>query len=102
MCFDEIRKIVKLRVNEFAKQHMAQSTVLNWRKPIVALKTFFYYICHSLFPIKMGLYHEWNFHYDEKTERMDWMFLCGLLSAIGCVFIFHNSRNITNNEAGNI
>ena len=79
MCFDEIRKIVNLRVTEFKKQHMEQSTVLNWRKPIVALKTFCYYVKHSLAPIRMGLYHEYGFHYEASMERMDKMFVGGLL-----------------------
>lgn len=77
MCFDQIRKTISFRVEEFKKQHMAQSTFFSPRKFIVAMKTFFYYILFSIAPVKIGLYHTWNFHYDESTERADWMFWAG-------------------------
>lgn len=79
MCFDQIRKTVSFRVEEFKKQHMAASTVFGWRKVVVAMKTLWYYTCHAVAPIKMGLYHEWGFHYDKQIERTDWMFWRGLL-----------------------
>lgn len=88
MCMDQIRKIVALRVTEFKKQHMGQSTVFHWRKGIVALKTLAYYVGHSLFPRSMGLYHVWGFHYDKKIELADRRFFAGLLILVTLICVF--------------
>lgn len=77
MCFDQIRKTVSFRIQEFKKQHMEQSTVFGPRKAIVAMKTFYYYVKHSLAPIRMGLYHTWGFHYEKTIELADGMFWKG-------------------------
>jgi len=87
MCFDQIYKTVKLRKDEFKKQHMEASTILNFGKPVVAMKTLYYYLKHSVFPIRMGLYHEWGFHYEKGLERRDGMFWLGFLSFSALVFI---------------
>lgn len=88
MCFDEIRKIVTLRVSEFKKQHMENSTVFHPRKFIVAMKTLCYYIFHAIAPIRMGLYHTWGFHYEKSIERTDKMFWIGFsfFCLLLCVF----------------
>lgn len=88
MGFDIIRQTIKLRVDEFKKQNMAKSTYLNPRKIVVAMKTFLYYLSHTLIPSKMGLYHTWGFHYSKDMERKDWYFFLGLLSFLGLVGIF--------------
>lgn len=91
MCLDEIRKIVSLRVSEFKKQHMEASTVFHWRKFIVAMKTFGYYIMHSVYPARMGLYHTWGFHYEKKIELADWRFWFGFGSFVTLTCIFFNT-----------
>ncbi len=80
MCFDQIRKTISFRVEEFKKQHMEESTVFYPAKFVVAMKTFFYYLCFAIAPIKMGLYHTWGFHYDKSIERRNWMFWAGFFS----------------------
>lgn len=76
---------VNFRKSEFKKQNMSDSTSLSIRKPIVALKVIAYYFYLAILPIRMGLYHEWGFHYDKKMELWDWRALIGfplfLLSA---------------------
>ena len=70
---------VTYRKEEFKKQKMADSIYLTSRKPIVALKTLAYYAYFAILPIRMGLYHEWGFHYSKKIELWDWRAICGLL-----------------------
>lgn len=77
------RETKSYRTKAFAEQNMAGTTFWNWRKPIVMLKTIWYYVPSVFFPIKMGLYHTWGYHYDPPIERIDRMFWGGLL-----VFIF--------------
>lgn len=80
---------VNFRKAEFKKQQMAQSTSFTIRKPIVALKTIAYYFYLCLFPSKMGLYHEWGFHYDKRMELWDWRAITGLiLVSISAYFFF--------------
>ena len=76
------------RVKAFTDQNMGKSTKMNWRKPIIMLKSFFYYVCMTLFPKRLGLYHEWGYHYDDKLERFDLMALAGLASLIGLGALF--------------
>ena len=91
MCFDQVRKTVSFRVEEFKKQHMEASTVLNFGKPVVAMKTFWYYLCHAAAPVSMGLYHVWGFHYEKDLERRDGLFWKGFLFLCGVAFIFFNT-----------
>ncbi len=74
-----LREYVLHRKSEFKKQNMSDSTYLNIRKPIVALKTIAYYLYLAILPIRLGLYHEWGFHYDKKMELWDWRAISGLL-----------------------
>lgn len=78
MMLDIVKQTIDFRAGEFKKQNMGQSTSLNPRKIIVALKTFFYYVKLALWPNKMGLYHKWGFHYGPDLEREDWRFFAGL------------------------
>lgn len=94
MCFDQIRKTVSFRVEEFKKQKMEASTKLTWRKFIVAMKTLWYYICLSIAPIRMGLYHEWGFHYDSDMELADYRFWLGFSSLLGMSFIFLHTQSL--------
>ena len=80
---------VSLRKTEFKKQHMADSIYLTARKPIVVLKTLAYYIYLAILPIRMGLYHEWGFHYDKKMELLDWRAICGLFVLVLSCFFFY-------------
>lgn len=80
---------VKHRKEEFKKQKMADSIYLTSRKPIVALKTLAYYIYLAVLPIRMGLYHEFGFHYNKKIELWDWRAICGLfVLALSCFFFY--------------
>ena len=74
-----LREYVLYRKKEFKKQKMEASTSFNIRKPIVALKTIAYYFYLCLFPSRMGLYHEWGFHYDKRIELWDWRAITGLI-----------------------
>lgn len=77
------------RKEEFKKQQMAQSIHFNLRKPIVAFKTLAYYFYLSILPIRLGLYHEWGFHYDKKMELWDWRAITGLaLFTLSAYFLF--------------
>ena len=80
------RQIVGKRSDEFKKQNMGHSTFLNWKKPIVMLKTFAYYLYLIPFPKRLGLFHAWGYHYDQKTERIDWRVWCGLLGVSAFVY----------------
>lgn len=80
------------RVNSFKEQNMAHTTSLNWRKPIVMLKTFWYYLPRVFLPTNMGLYHEWGYFYEDPIERVDKNFWGGLLT-VGLVFFSLSSSN---------
>lgn len=69
---------VNMRVDEFKKQNMGESTIIHPKKIIVMVKTIYYYIKLVIFPKRLGLFHKWGYHYDEKIERLDWMFFKGL------------------------
>lgn len=78
------------RVKNFKEQSMEITTKFNWRKPIVMVKTFAYYLGMVFLPLKMGLYHVWGYHYDESIERFDKMFFWGLVGILvsGVSFYF--------------
>lgn len=88
MLFDIIKQTIDLRASEFKKQQMGESTKLHWRKGIVAMKTFVYYLALAVWPNKMGLYHKWGFHYNKDLERADFHFWLGLAGFLGLVGIF--------------
>ena len=74
--------IVAFRREEFKKQNMGHSIDFNLRKPIVMLKTLWYYVIFALYPMRLGLFHAWGYHYEEKMERIDRLFFLGLGAAI--------------------
>lgn len=82
------RTVVNYRRGEFKKQNMTATLTPNFRKPIVMLKTLWYYICLVIYPKSLGLYHEFCYQYDRKDEEPDGMFWLGLLSLIGMGFAF--------------
>lgn len=88
MAFDIIKQTIDFRTTEFKKQNMGNSTFINPRKIIVALKTLWYYLRLTVWPNKMGLYHKWGFHYGPDLEREDRLFVCGLLSFVALVWFF--------------
>lgn len=80
--------VVNFRRTEFKKQNMLSSITPNVRKPVVMLKTLFYYLCLVVFPKSLGLYHEFGYHYSRKDEEPSWMFWFGLLSFAGMIAAF--------------
>lgn len=68
------------RTNAFKEQNMAAGTQINFRKPLVMLKTLWYYMGLVWLPLSMGLYHIWGYFYDELVERFDWMVVAGILT----------------------
>ena len=83
-----IKEVVGLRSKVFAEQNLQSSTYLKWQKVIVAFKSLGYYTLLCFFPKRMGLYHTYNYHYSEKTEKEDKIFWFGLILAIGMVLGF--------------
>jgi len=74
------------RVKAFKEQNMAATTFLNWRKPIVMVKTLWYYMRQVFLPLQLGLYHTWGYFYEETIERIDGMFWMGILTLGAFVF----------------
>jgi tetratricopeptide (TPR) repeat protein len=87
-----INSVIKNRTNVFKEQNLAQSTTFKLSKIIVAIKSLAYYTRLCVFPKRMGLYHTFNYHYDETTEKEDKWFWLGflLLTAFGLGFWFGN------------
>ena len=83
-----LREYVVYRKSEFKKQNMEKSTKLSIRKPVIALKTLAYYLYLSVFPNRLGLYHQWGFHYDKKMELWDWRALVGVAFIAISAFAF--------------
>jgi hypothetical protein len=81
------------RAAAFKEQNMDKSTLINWRKPIVMLKTLWYYMRLVWFPMKMGLYHVWGYFYDDRIERTDRMFYAGILVLISSILGFIHGDN---------
>lgn len=77
--------VVSYRRNEFKKQDMVATLNPNIRKPVVMLKTLWYYICLVVVPKRLGLYHELFYHYSRKDEEPSAMFWLGLASFIGMI-----------------
>jgi len=66
--------VVSFRKKNFKEQNMERSTFISIRKPIVMMKTFWYYLKLMLIPSNLGLYHTFGYHYEEKIEKIDSMF----------------------------
>jgi len=72
--------VLNFRKSNFKEQNMEKSTIVNFRKPIVILKTFWYYVKLMIIPSNLGLYHEFGYHYDDLIERINPMVFKGLLA----------------------
>ena len=83
------RETKALRIEEFKKQNMVGSTFFNIRKPIVMMKTLWYYMRLVFLPLRMGLYHVWGYFYEEPIERIDKMFWLGVLTLTTFVVGFY-------------
>ena len=73
---------VNYRVSAFKEQQMGKSTGLYWRKIIIMVKTFWYYVRLVLFPKRLGLFHTWGYHFDAPIEHIDHEFWAGLVSLV--------------------
>jgi len=80
--------VVKYRRAEFKRQNMENSITPNIRKPIVMMKTLWYYICLITVPKSLGLYHNFGYHYSRKDEEPSAMFWLGLISFAGSIAAF--------------
>lgn len=96
MGLDIIRHTIKIRKDEFVKQNMGTSTYFKPRKVVVAFKTLLYYLAHTLFPAKMGLYHTFGFHYNDDIERRDAYFGLGVVAFFGLlgIYLLHPSVEV--------
>lgn len=80
--------VMNYRRNEFKKQSMTATITPNIRKPIIMLKTLWYYICLITIPKNLGLYHVWGYDYSRKDEEPTWMFWFGLASFMAMAYGF--------------
>lgn len=80
--------VVSFRRKAFKEQNMTNSITPNVRKPIVMLKTLWYYVCLCIYPKSLGLYHEFGYHYSRKDEEPDGMYWGGLLCLIAMALAF--------------
>lgn len=83
------RSTVDYRKKQFSEQNMGKSTTFNWRKPIVIVKTMYYYFAMLVFPKRLGLFHKWGYHYDEKIERIDFMFFKGVFVLLALFYAIY-------------
>ena len=73
---------VDFRIKAFKDQDMAKSTIIYFRKLIIIVKTFWYYVRLTFFPKRMGLFHTWGYHFEDPIEHIDNEFWLGLVSLI--------------------
>lgn len=83
--FGIVKEVIGLRTKVFKEQNLEKSTKLKPQKIIVAIKTLAYYTRLCLFPKRMGLYHTFEYHYSEKTEKEDKWFWFGFFILLGLV-----------------
>ena len=83
-----IRETISHRANTFKQQNLGLSTRLHHRKFIVVCKTLYYYVKLCLFPKRLGLYHVYNYVYNEKTEQEDYTFWLGFGILLGSIYMF--------------
>lgn len=89
-----IREVVKLRTDVFKEQNLAHSTKFKLQKIIVAFKSLAYYTRLCIFPKRMGLYHTFEYHYSEKTEKEDKWFWLGFVIFLEFIAGFWFGNNI--------
>ena len=73
---------VDFRVKAFKEQQMGKSTFVYFRKIIVMVKTFWYYVKMVLFPKRLGLFHTWGYHFEDTIEHINHEFWLGLASLL--------------------
>lgn len=83
-----VQSVIKGRSAHFEEQNLGRSTKLNLKKHVVMLKTLFYYTYLTLFPKRMGLYHKFFYHYDDKTEQDDKYSWAGFGVILGLIALF--------------
>ena len=79
------RSAVSFRRKNFRDQNVGRCTYFTIKKPIIMIKTLYYYVRMMFYPFKLGLFHEWGYKYDDKLERPDGMFWKGLLTLLAIV-----------------
>ena len=89
-----IKEVVKLRTNVFKEQNLAYSTNLKLQKIIVAIKSLAYYTRLCIFPKRLGLYHTFEYHYSDKTEKEDKWFWLGFIMLLGFMAGFYYGNSI--------
>lgn len=84
----EIPSVVSYRVKAFKDQNMDKFTAVTPSRPILMVKTIFYYLSMIFLPIRLGLYHLWGYHFDENLSKPTGMFWGGLIfsSILGYLF----------------
>ena len=78
-----VREVINIRKSVFKEQNLERSTKFNISKVIVAIKTLGYYTRICLFPKRLGLYHTFEYHYNDKTEKEDRRFWFGFFILVG-------------------
>ena len=76
------KEVITIRKKAFKDQCLDVSTHINIRKPIVMLKTLWYYAKMIPVPRHLGLFHEWGYFYDDPMDKTDPMFWKGLTSFV--------------------
>lgn len=89
-----IKEVIKLRTDVFKEQNLGYSTKFKLQKIIVAIKSLAYYTRLCIFPKRLGLYHTFEYHYSEKTEKEDKWFWLGFFILLGLVAGFWFGNNI--------
>ena len=74
-----VKEVIGIRTSVFKEQNLGHSTSLKIQKVIVAMKSLAYYTLLCFFPKRLGLYHTFEYHYSEKTERENKWFWLGFL-----------------------
>lgn len=80
--------VIRYRSNAFKEQNMGKSTTVYWRKSIIMVKTFLYYLKLVFFPKRLGLFHTYGYHFEEPLEHVNSEFWVGLLALSTYVFLF--------------
>lgn len=80
--------VVSFRKKAFKDQNMGKSTIFKPRNILIMVKTVWYYVHFVTWPMKLGLFHTWGYHYEDKIERFDRMFFLGFLCLCGMAWAF--------------
>ncbi len=88
-----IKEVIGVRTGVFKEQNLTKSTIFKPQKIIVAIKSIAYYTRLCIFPKRLGLYHKFEYHYSDKTEKEDKWFWFGFIILTGLItgFILGNT-----------